>query len=107
MGGAPLFCKGDYHAYNEDIFVGFTMYDSPSENKMFSTIENRREWITSVIEDESKTDWNILIAEDTEYERAEISAGRASLKIWNNYLPFLLPNDLVIPIYFLLSNCFT
>ena len=83
------------------------MYDSPSENKMFSTIENRREWITSVIEDESKTDWNILIAEDTEYERAEISAGRASLKIWNNYLPFLLPNDLVIPIYFLLSNCFT
>ena len=83
------------------------MYDSPSENKMFSSIENRREWITSVIEDESKTDWNILIAEDTEYERAEISAGRASLKIWNNYLPFLLPNDLVIPIYFLLSNCFT
>ena len=80
------------------------MYDSPSENKMFSSIENRREWITSVIEDESKTDWNILIAEDTEYERAEISAGRASLKIWNNYLPFLLPNDLVIPIYFLLSN---
>ena len=83
------------------------MYDSPSENKMFSSLENRREWITSVIEDESKTDWNILIAEDTEYERAEISAGRASLKIWNNYLPFLLPNDLVIPIYFLLSNCFT
>ena len=83
------------------------MYDSPSENKMFSSIENRREWITSDIEDESKTDWNILIAEDTEYERAEISAGRASLKIWNNYLPFLLPNDLVIPIYFLLSNCFT
>ena len=80
------------------------MYDSPSENKMFSSIENRREWIKSVIEDESKTDWSILVTEDTESVREETNAGRSSLKIWNNYLLFLLPNNLVIPIYFLLSN---
>ena len=80
------------------------MYDSPSENKMFSSIENHREWISSVLEDESKTYWNILVTEDTESVRAETNAARSSLKIWNNYLPFLLPNNLVIPIYFLLSN---
>ena len=67
-------------------------------------IENRREWISSVLEDESKTYWNILVTEDTESVRVETNAGRSSLKIWNNYLPFLLPNNLVIPIYFLLSN---
>ena len=80
------------------------MYDSPSENKMFSSIENRRKWISSVLEDESKTYWNILVTEDTDSVRAETNAARSSLKIWNNYLLFLLPNNLVIPIYFLLSN---
>ena len=79
------------------------MYDSDSENKMFSSIENRREWITSVIEDESKTDWNILVTEDTESVRAETNAGRSSLKIWNNYLLFLLPNILVIPFIFFIK----
>ena len=76
------------------------LLDSASENKMFSSIENRREWITSVIEDESKTDWNILVTEDKESVRAETNAGRSSLKICNNYLLFLLPNNLVIPFIF-------
>ena len=80
------------------------MDDSPSETKKFSSIENHREWITSVLEDESKIDWKILVTEDTESVREETNAGRSSLKIWNNYLLFLLPNNLVISIYFLLSN---
>ena len=65
------------------------MYDSPSENKMFSSLENRREWITSVIEDESKTDWNILVTGDKESVREETNAGRSSLMIWNDCLPFM------------------
>ena len=85
--GAPLFCKRGHY---EDIFVGYVMYESTSDMTTFISMENRREWIKSILEDESKTNWKILIEGNPESIRGNDESGQSPVKIERKIMPLLV-----------------
>ena len=66
------------------------MYESTSDMTTFISIENRREWIKSVLEDESKTNWKILIEGNPVSVRGNDESGQSPVKIERKIMPLLV-----------------